>query len=382
MSLSGPLPGAVRDFFPICAHKTYVSACSQGALSVQVREAYDTYLRDWDERGAPWEYWVELAERARGAFADLINATSDEVAVTTSLSAGVSALLSALNVGERDTIVISDFEFPTIGQIAHAQELRGARVVHVGERNGTIPLEGFEAAIDERTALVAVAHVCYRNGSRLELEGLVELAHAHGVPVLLDAYQSTGAVPIDVRALDVDFLATGTVKYLLASAGLGFLYARSGLIADWTPVQTGWFADENIFAMDITDYSPSLTARRYEAGTPPVPNIYAGLAGIELVSAVGVDRVEEHVRELTARLDAGLDELGACVATPRAREHRGPMTAVRSNDEHALVKALASLGIITTPRDGNVRISPHMYNSAEDIDAVLDGLRANRALLA
>lgn len=382
MGADGTLPGAVRDFFPICATKTYVNACSQGALSVQVREAYDAYLRDWDERGAPWEYWVELTERARASFAELINATPDEVAVTTSLSAGASALFSALQLGDRDTIVTTDFEFPTIGQIAHAQERRGGRVVHVAERDGTIPLEGFDQAIDERTALVAVAHVCYRNGSRVELEGLIELAHARGVPVLLDAYQSTGAVPIDVRALGVDFLATGTVKYLLASAGLGFLYARSELIRDWTPLQTGWFADESIFEMDIFDYSPSPTARRFEAGTPPVPNIYAGLAGMKLVSDVGVHRIEEHVRELTAQLDAGLDELGASAATPRAPERRGPMTAVRSTDEHALAAALAELGILTTPRDGNVRIAPHMYNSTEDIEALLDGLRANRALLA
>ncbi len=382
MTLSGPLPGAVRDFFPICAHKTYVNACSQGALSVQVREAYGAYLEHWDERGSPWDYWVELAERARGAFADLINATPDEVAVTTSLSAGVSALVSALEFDQRDTIVISDFEFPTIGQIAHAQEQRGARVVHVGEQDGTIPLEGFDAAIDEGTALVAVAHVCYRNGSRLELEGVIELAHARGVPVLVDTFQSAGAVPIDVRALNVDFLATGSLKYLLGSAGLGFLYARRELIGQWTPVQTGWFADEDIFKMDISDYSPSGTARRYEAGTPPVPSLYAGVAGIELVSSVGVDRVERHVDELTARLDAGLGELGASLATPRARERRGPMTAVRSTDDQALVDALADAGVITSCRDGNVRISPHMYNSAEDIDAVLDGLRANRALLA
>ncbi|MGI9659874.1 MAG: hypothetical protein ACR2OD_13265 [Gaiellaceae bacterium] len=107
-SLAGPLPGAVRDYFPICKNKTYVNACSQGALSVQVREAYDSYLRDWDERGAPWEYWVELAERARAAFADLINATPDEVAVTTSLSAGVGAPLRTPHVGERETIVATD----------------------------------------------------------------------------------------------------------------------------------------------------------------------------------------------------------------------------------------------------------------------------------
>jgi selenocysteine lyase/cysteine desulfurase len=375
------LPEDVRHHFPICERQVYLNACSQGALSDQVREAYGAYLRDWEERGAPWEYWVELSERARAAFADLINATPDEVAVTTSVSAGVSAVLSAFQPGKRDTIVTSEFEFPTVGQIAHAQELRGARVVHVGEQDGMLSLAGFDAAIDERTALVAVTHVCYRNGSRTELEGIVELAHAQGVPVLVDAYQAAGAVPIDVRALNVDFLATGTVKYLLGSAGLGFLYARADQIERWTPTQTGWFADEDIFAMDIDDYSPSPTARRFEAGTPPVPNIYAGLAGMGILASVGVDRVEQHVRELTAHLDHGLDELGASIVTPRDSSARGPMTAIRSTDEHALVEALAADGIIISSRDGNVRVSPHVYNSLGDIDALLDGLREHRALL-
>ena len=350
-------------------------------MSDQVREAYGAYLRDWEERGAPWEYWVELSERARAAFADLINATPDEVAVTTSVSAGVSAVLSAFQPGKRDTVVTSDFEFPTVGQIAHAQELRGARVVHVGEQDGMLSLAGFDAAIDERTALVAVTHVCYRNGSRTELEGIVELAHAQGVPVLVDAYQAAGAVPIDVRALNVDFLATGTVKYLLGSAGLGFLYARADQIERWTPTHTGWFADEDIFAMDIDDYSPSPTARRFEAGTPPVPNIYAGLAGMNILASIGVDRVEQHVRSLTAHLDQGLDELGVSIVTPRDPSARGPMTAIRSTDEYALVEALAADGIIISSRDGNVRVSPHVYNSLGDINALLDGLREHRALL-
>jgi len=375
------LPEDVRHHFPICERQVYLNACSQGALSDQVREAYGAYLRDWEERGAPWEYWVELSERARAAFADLINATPDEVAVTTSVSAGVSAVLSAFQPGKRDTVVTSDFEFPTVGQVAHAQELRGARVVHVGEQDGMLSLAGFDAAIDERTALVAVTHVCYRNGSRTELEGIVELAHAQGVPVLVDAYQAAGAVPIDVRALNVDFLATGTVKYLLGSAGLGFLYARADQIERWTPTHTGWFADEDIFAMDIDDYSPSPTARRFEAGTPPVPNIYAGLAGMNILASIGVDRVEQHVRSLTAHLDQGLDELGVSIVTPRDPSARGPMTAIRSTDEYALVEALAADGIIISSRDGNVRVSPHVYNSLGDINALLDGLREHRALL-
>jgi selenocysteine lyase/cysteine desulfurase len=379
-----PLPGRIRHRFPILERSVYLNSCSLGALSDSVRAAYASYLSDWDERGAPWEYWVEQAEAARSTFAELVNAEGNEVAVTTSVSAGVNALLSGLRFDEgRTKIVLSDFEFPTVGQISHAQELRGRRVVHVPEADdATIPLEHFDAAVDEETALVAVAHICFRNGSRIDLDGVVRLAHERGALVLADAYQAVGAVPIDVRALDVDFLAAGTVKYLLGSAGLGFFYCRADLVEQVLPTATGWFADEDIFQMDIHDYSPSKTARRFEAGTPPIPNIYAGIAGMRLMMEIGVAETERHVRELNDRLIEGVVELGGRVVTPRDPECRGPLIAVASSDEHALVTALATEGIVTSSRDGNLRISAHCYNSAEDVEAVLGGLASHRELLA
>jgi selenocysteine lyase/cysteine desulfurase len=255
-------------------------------------------------------------------------------------------------------------------------------VVHVPEAgDATIPLEHFDAVVDEETALVAVAHVCYRNGSRVDVEGVVRLAHERGAFVLLDAYQAAGAIPIDVRALGVDFLAAGTVKYLLGSAGLGFLYCRSDLVERILPTATGWFADEDIFKMDIHDYSPSPTARRFEAGTPPIPNIYAGIAGIELVREIGIAETEEHVRGLTALLIEGVEELGGRVVTPGAPAKRGPLVAIASSDEHALVATLEAEGIVASSRDGNLRVSPHCYNSAEDIAAVLSALERHRDLL-
>ena len=381
--MAADLAERIRYRFPIFRQQVYVNSCSQGALSDAVRSAYDDYLRDWDERGSPWGYWVEQADRARSAFARLVNARDEEIAVTTSLSAGVSALVSGLEPAERSTIVVSDFEFPTVGQIAHAQERRGMRVVHVpAADDGTIPLERFDAAIDERTALVAVAQVCYRNGARQDVDAIVRLAHERGAPVLVDAYQAIGAIPIDVRASGVDFLACGVLKYLLGSAGLGFLYCRSDLLVSIVPTQTGWFADDDIFEMDIHDYSPAASARRFEAGTPPVPSIYAGIAGMELMDEIGVAETEEHVRGLTERLLGGLDELGARVVTPRDPAARGPMTAIAASDEHALVAALAERDVVVSCRDGNLRVSPHCYNTRDDVDAVLDALARNRQLLA
>jgi selenocysteine lyase/cysteine desulfurase len=188
-------------------------------------------------------------------------------------------------------------------------------------------------------------------------------------------------VPIDVVDLDADVLVSGALKYLLGSAGLGFMYVRPSLIEHRAPTATGWFADSDIFAMDHRRYSPSSTARRYESGTPPVPNLFAGLAGIDLVRSVGVPAVEAHVQDLIDRFRCGLDELGATVVTPVERERRGAMVAVACTDQNAMVASLDAMGIGTSCRDGNLRVSMHLYNSDADIDTCLRALHQHRSLL-
>jgi selenocysteine lyase/cysteine desulfurase len=365
---------ACRSRFPIFERLVYINSCSQGALSDSVRAAYEEYLTGWDERGAPWDYWVERTEAARAAFAGLVNAQPDDVAVTTSLSAGVSALASAIDFTKRPKVVISDYEFPTIGQIWHAQQLRGAEV-HVVEP------ERVEEAIDERTAIVSVTGVCYRNGARLPVEEIAHVAHDNGALVLLDAYQAIGTYPLDVTELGVDAVAAGVLKYLLGSAGLAFMWVRPGLSAELVPTETGWFADRDIFEMDHTRYAPSPTARRFQSGTPPVPAIYAGIAGIELMQEIGVAETRAHVSALNEHLIAGVDDLGGTVVTPRDPERRGALVCIASSDAPGLVAELAKDGIVTSDRDGNLRVSAHAYNTREDIDAVLAALERHRALL-
>jgi selenocysteine lyase/cysteine desulfurase len=375
---------SVRAEFPIFEHTTYANSCSQGALANRVRAAAEEWLAGWDENGAEWGFWVERNEAARSAFAGLLHAEADDVAVTTSVSQGVSALVSALDLsGKRNRIVISEYEFPTVGQIAHAQELRGAEVVHVRpEPDGRIPVERFAGTVDERTALVCCTAVSFRSGHRHDVSAIAEIGHAAGALVLADSYQAIGAVELDVRSLGPDVVTGGTVKYLLGSAGLGFMWLRRELRSELVPTQTGWFADEDIFAMSIADYSPHATARRFDSGTPPVPSLYPGVAGMELIAEVGVPAIEAHVSRLVDALLAGLDELGATVVTPRAPAERGALICVLSTDPDALVDALAAERIVTSTRDSNLRISLHLYNVAEDVERILAALSANRALLA
>ncbi|MBA2462687.1 MAG: aminotransferase class V-fold PLP-dependent enzyme [Actinobacteria bacterium] len=364
---------AVRDRFPVFREKVYVNSCSQGALSDAVRAAYEEYLAGWDEHGAEWEHWVERSEAARAAFAVLLGAKPDDVAIQTSVSAAVSALVSALRFdGERNRIVISEYEFPTIGQIAHAQELRGAEVVHVEAEP-----EAYAAAVDERTALVCATFVSYRTGAVHDVEAIYAIAREHGALMLVDAYQGIGALPLEAAKAG-DVVVGGTVKYLLASAGLAFMACRPGLVSDLLPTQTGWFADENVFDMQIERYRPHASARRFDAGTPPVPNIYAGLAGVNLIAEAGVPEIQAHVARLVERFEAGLGELGASVAAPP----RGPLVCVRSTDAPALVAALGEESIVASERDSNLRVSLHLYNTDDDVDAVLAALARHRELLA
>jgi selenocysteine lyase/cysteine desulfurase len=371
-----------RQRFPIFERLTYINSCSQGALSDHVRASYDRFLDDWHTHGSPWDIWGGLVETARRAFAELINADPSCVAVVPSVSYAVSTLATGIDFGERSKIVMSDFEFPTVGQIWHAQEQRGIEVVHATADGNRIPVERFAEAIDERTRLVSATAVCYRNGVRLDVDDIVDIAHSNGAWVLFDAYQAIGTYPIDVQALDVDFLVAGALKYLLGSSGLGFLYCRPELIDEIRPTVTGWLADSSIGDMDHRRYSPSPTATRFEGGAPAVPSVYAAIAGLELMQEIGVEETRAHVTTLTEALIEGALELGADVVTPHEPERRGALVCIRSTDANALVAALQERGIVTSTRDGVLRVSPHSYNTHEDIGTLLAALRDHRELLA
>ena len=373
----------LRKRFPALAHKTYLNSGSYGLLSLDVRQAFEDYLAGRDERGSDWGEWVERSDAVRDRTARLLNAESNEIAVTASASAGINSLASAFDFsGERNKVVVSDFEFPTSGQIWHAQEPRGVQVVHVPEdSSGYIPVEHFERAIDERTKLVAIAQVCYRNGAMLDVAEIARIAHRKGALLLLDCFQCVGVSNVDVKALDVDFAVGGMLKYLLGTAGIGFLYARKNLIADLTPTASGWFAQANPFAMDIYHNEPASTANRFQAGTPPVPSCYAAAAGLDIILELGIRDIESTVSALTGRCMDRLLEAGCQLATPRENAHRGPQIAIRSTDDNALVARLAERDIVTSCRDGNVRTMFHCYNNDSDVDSLLSGLLANRELL-
>jgi selenocysteine lyase/cysteine desulfurase len=369
----------IRSRFQIFRHKIYLNSCSQGALSDAVESGIHDFIATWHRHGSPWELWVQCYEAARTAFAKFINASPDEVAIVTSLSAGVNAIASALNFTDRRKVVMGEFEFPTMGHIWLGQRIRGAEIEFVQAEGNSIPAVHYEKAIDRNTLVVPITRVCFKNGFRSAVSAVARMAHSAGALVMLDDYQDCGTRPVDVQALDVDFYVTGTLKYLLGPPGLAFLYVRRDLISALTPTVTGWFGQADPFAYNPQHFELSSTARRFQSGSPSVPNVYAAAPGFQLLQEIGMENVARHIEKLTQELLSETLDLGIVRKTPP--DSAGPLVVFESKDSTLLVQKLAENGIVASNRHDGIRISFHVYNTADDVKAVVDVLKQNMSLM-
>ena len=375
-------PTQFRARFPLLGRRTYVNSCSQGALSVDVEQAFRKFTDSWHADGSPWDEWIDEVERLRAAFAHSIGADADEIAVVPSASAAINTVASALSFAHtRHRVVMGSFEFPTMAQVWLAQQSRGAEIVWVRADGDRLPLAGYAEAVDDRTCIVPATHVCFRNGHKTDIAGLATLCHDRGAYLFLDDYQRTGTGPIDVHTLGVDFMVTGCLKYLLGPSGIAFLYVRRDLIERFEPIVTGWFGRMNPFAFSIDTLDWSGSARRFESGTPPIPNVFAAQAGLDLLEAIGYELVERQIAELVGRFTAWAQEVGLVLATPAEADRRGPLVVLRCTDAQTLVTRLADRGVVASNRDDGLRVSFHGYNDAQDVSAVINALEAETELL-
>jgi len=368
-----------RAHFPILREKTYLYSCSQGALSDEVAAALEEYARSWRTSIAPWEEWVAACDELRSEFARFIGADHDEVALVTSASAGINPIASALSFEGRNQIVMGEYEFPTMGHIWLAQRPRGAEVRFLHGAEDALPAERYERAIGERTRLVAVTQVSFVNGFRADAAAIAQIAHQRGALVFLDGFQDCGTRPLDVKALDVDFFVTGTLKYLLGPPGLGFLYVKRELIEGLAPTITSWMAQRDAFAFDTQRLDPSPTARRFDGGTPPVPNVYMARAALRLLERVGMENVAAQVAMLARAFSKGARDLGIHSKTPA--DTVGPLVVLRSRDANQVVLRLTARGIAVSARKDGVRFAFHVYNTMEDVSKALAALEENLDLM-
>jgi selenocysteine lyase/cysteine desulfurase len=370
----------IRSRFPILREKTYLYNCSQGALSDAAEAGTRDYLESWRTSSAPWNDWIEAYEGMRADFARFVNAHPDEIAIMTSASAGINAIASAVEFGERPKVVMGEYEFPTMGQIWLAQQKRGAQIEFLEGASDTIPLDAYERSIDHRTAIVPLTHVSFLNGFRADVAGVTALAHDRGALVFLDGFQDCGTRPIDLKALDVDFYVTGTLKYLLGPPGVAFLYVKRSLIESLTPTVTSWMAQRDAFAYNTRKLDPASEARRFEGGSPSMPNIYAARPALQLLTGIGMQNVAAQIAHLTNSFLQGTRSLGVASKTSDSSTV-GPLVVVRSLDPSALVAKLNENGIVVSSRLDGVRFSFHVYNNLADVNTALSVLASNLQLL-
>jgi len=372
-----PEPGydiaALRRRIPLLALCIPMNNCSQGPQTDATRAAAERYLESWNRTGMDWEAWIGEVQLAKAAFASLIGASPDDIAVFSSVSEAMSAVASALDFsGKRRRVVLSEIEFPTTGHIWLAQQRRGARVSWVTQHDGVIETSDYDAAIDDDTAIVAACHGYFLNGFTQDVSAIVKSAHAHGALVFADAYQTVGTQPIDVRETGVDFLAAGALKYLMGVPGIAFLYVRPELINSLEPSVTGWFGRSNPFSFDIKGLTWSAGASRFDSGTPPIINAYIGRAGMEMIAGIGVGKIRAWHEVLAARLREGGRERGLTQHGTTDLARKTANTAFVVNDSHAIEQAMRERGVLPSARGPVIRLAPHFYNTIDDIDTALD----------
>jgi selenocysteine lyase/cysteine desulfurase len=374
---SAPLAERYRAEFPVFEHAIYLNSCSLGALSRRTRARVEEYLDLWERRGAAAWYdvwWAALAE-LRERYGRIVGAPAGTIALHPSISSALTAVAESLDQRRRPKVVVSSLDFPTISYQWLAKAREGVEVVVVESPDGVrVPLELWESALDERTALVATSHVFFTSGAIQDVGALAQAAHRRGALILVDGYQAAGQIPVDVTALDADFYCAGGLKWLLGGTGIAFLYARPALVPTLEPSTAGWFGHRDQFGFDPRSLERHEDARRLEAGTPALASVYAQLGGLDVIEEIGVPAIRAATAALVEDLVAHARERGLRPKVAPAAAERSGIVMLPSADPAGDVRRLASADIIVDARPGHVRVSPYFYNRADDHHALLEHL--------
>lgn len=378
MSSANVAPAALmREEFPVAERYVYLNHAALGPLPRRSADAIAELANDFRDRGVLAEAkWYSSIERTRALVAGLLKVPADEIAFTKNTSQGLNIVAQSVPWQPGDTIVTIRGEFPANVYPWLALQQQGVDVQFVQPRNGRVSLAELDTAL-ARARMLAISWVQFSTGWRVDLRAISEMCRRRGVLLCLDAIQGVGVLPIDLTATPVDFCAFGAHKWLLAPQGLGILHVNRRVRDLLRPANAGWqgveWRDYSSF-----DYESPIaeSAFRYEEGTRSL----LGIAGLErslgLLLDAGIDAIADHLASLTGRLAHGLERLGYRVLTPlEAGERSGIITfdhPQRSAKE--LFAALRAARIVGAVREGGVRLSPHLYNTADEIDTVLEVL--------
>ena len=358
---------AYRDRFPILRDCTYLINHSLAAMPAAAEDRLLEYARMWRERGIrAWgEGWWEMPVTIGDQLGRIMGAAPGTIVMHQNVTVAEEVVISCFrgdahrDGGKRNRVVYEEANFPSVRYLYQAQP--DLDVVVVDDDLAIVD------AIDERTLLVPISHVLFKNAEIQEIEPIIRRAHEAGAYVVLDCYQSAGVVPFDLIALDVDFAVGGSVKWLCGGPGAGWLYVRPDLAERLEPTFVGWQGHARPFAFEPElEYAPGV--RRFLTGTPNVPALYAASAGYDVIEEVGVARIRERSLQLTALLMELLDDAGFEISSPREPSRRGGTVLVRTPDDAAVHRELGERGIICDFRPGaGIRLGPHFYNTEDEL---------------
>jgi kynureninase len=358
---------AYRERFPILAETTYLINHSLAAMPAAAEDNLLEYARMWRTRGIrSWgEGWWDLPLTVGDQVGRIVGAPPGTVCMHQNVTVAVAVVLSCFRLEPpRNRIVYVEGEFPSVRYLLQAQP--GAAIEVVPD------LDALLDAIDERTLLVPLSHVLYKTAELQEVEAVVRRADEVGAHVLLDAYQSAGAVPLDVAALGVAFATGGSVKWLCGGPGAGWLYVRPDLIEQLEPALVGWQGHARPFAFE-TELEYAAGVARFLTGTPNVPALYAATAGYDVIEEVGVERIRERSLALTDRLIALADEAGYEVTSQRDQARRGASVTIRVPGFEGVHRELAERQILCDFRpEVGLRLGPHFFNTEAELDHAID----------
>ena len=370
-----------RKEFPILEHTTYLISHSLGAMPRRAAGALQQFAETWASRGIrAWEEgWWEMPLAIGDLIGSIIGAGPGQVVMHQNVSICQWIAASCFDwKGPRNKIVTDGLNFPSNDYIYHGLERQGARVCRVASPDGmTLPLELMLAAIDEQTQLVSVSHVAFRSSFAQDLAAITRRAHEAGALVIADLYQSAGTLPVDVRALGVDFATGGAVKWLCGGPGAGYLYVRADLLPRLEPAATGWMAHRHPFEFEPgpIDFAPD--AYRFLNGTPSVPALYAARSGCEIVNQIGVEAIRAKSIRQTQRLIELADEAGMRVRSCRDARARGGVVVVDVPNGEEVTRELARREVLVDYRPGaGIRMAPHFYTADEELERAIGEIRA------
>ncbi len=368
-----------RSRFPILATKTYLINNSLGAMPASVNDSLAEYTHLWATEGVvAWDTWLPEVANVAAILEDIIHAPRGSMTMCQNVTNALAEVLSCIEFETpRNQIAHCAGEFPTVEYLLDAQRRIGAEVVRVSTDPLVYPEDALLAAITERTALVVISHVLFRTAELVDVRPIVEKAHKCGALVVLDAYQSMGAVPFDVTELDVDFLVGGSVKWLCGGPGAGYLYASPRIIDRLEPRLAGWFSHARPFGFEAPPIEYAEGIARFTGGTPNMPAYYQAREGYKIIREVGPEAIRDNARRQTEIIYTGALERGYAVNSPRDFEKRGNHVTVAVPNAQQVKDELIRRGFVVDYRPGaGIRIAPHFYNTDEECHAILDEVAA------